>query len=74
MYAQWFAKEKLAIEPQLSATAFFGDGDARAISLALRATYLFEGSEKSSSVLSRRRAAEACGWRSPSAEATVAAQ
>ncbi len=48
MYAQWFVREKVAIEPQLSVTAFFGDGDARLISLALRANYLLQGSEKPS--------------------------
>ncbi len=47
VYLQRFVTDKAAIEPQLSAAAFFEDGsEIKTISIALRASYLVNGPDR----------------------------
>jgi hypothetical protein len=49
LYLQRFVTAKLALEPQVSATGFFGDGENfRTVSLSFRANYLFRGADRPS--------------------------
>ncbi len=49
LYLQWFATEKIGIEPQISAISAFGDGDSEhMIALAARASYHFSGRDQPS--------------------------
>ncbi len=48
-YLQWFATDKLGIEPQLSALSAFEDDDSsHAVSLATRASFHFRGTDRPS--------------------------